>query len=105
MFLLAIVITASVAISLQYSASKRMAVSHMLSSMNLLSDHMSDSVYSLENDAKQTVSLLAELINSDLSDASIERKSSLFAQFLKKRPELYSLYIGDKQEHFFSSST
>ncbi|WP_198432066.1 HD domain-containing phosphohydrolase [Marinomonas sp. BSi20584] len=101
MFLLAIVITASVAISLQYSASKRMAVSHMLSSMNLLSDHMSDSVYSLENDAKQTVSLLAELINSDLSDASIERKSSLFAQFLKKRPELYSLYIGDKQEHFF----
>ncbi|WP_421855789.1 HD domain-containing phosphohydrolase [Marinomonas sp.] len=101
MFLLAILITASIAIALQYSASKRMAVDHMLSSMNLLSDHMSDSVYNLENDAKQTVKVLAELINSDLSNTSIEHKSSLFAQFLQKRPELYSLYIGDKREHFF----
>jgi HD-GYP domain-containing protein (c-di-GMP phosphodiesterase class II) len=101
MFLLAIVITAGIAISLQYNASKRMAVDHMLSSMNLLSDHMSDSVYSLDSDAKQTVNLLAELINSDLSNTSIERKSSLFAQFLQKRPQLYSVYIGDKQENFF----
>ncbi|NLQ17666.1 HD domain-containing protein [Marinomonas sp. M1K-6] len=101
MFLMAIVITAGIAISLHYNASKKMAVNHMLSSMSLLSDHMKDSVYTLENDARQTVELLAELINSDLSGASIERKSSLLAQFLIKRPELYSLYLGDKQEDFF----
>lgn len=101
MFLLAIVITASFAITLQYSASKKAAVDHMLSSINLLSDHMSDSVYSLDSDAKQTVNILAELISSDLSSTSIEHKSSLFAQFLQKRPQLYSLYIGDKQENFF----
>lgn len=101
MFLLAIIITASIAITLQYNASKKAAVDHMLSSINLLSDHMSESVSHLDNDAKQTVNLLAELISSDLSSTSIEQKSSLFAQFLKKRPELYSLYIGDIQENFF----
>ncbi|PYF81566.1 HD domain-containing protein [Marinomonas alcarazii] len=101
MFLLAIVITAGIAISLQYSTSKKTAVDHMLSSIDLLSDHMSDSVQSLDSDAKQAVNLLSELISSDLSNISIEHKSSLFAQFLQKRPELYSLYVGDKQENFF----
>lgn len=101
MFLIAIVITASIAITLQYTASKRATIDHMLSNISLLSDHMSDSVYNLDSDARQTVNLLTELISSDLFNTSIEQKSSLFAQFLQKRPQLYSLYIGDKQENFF----
>ncbi|WP_417529186.1 HD domain-containing phosphohydrolase [Marinomonas shanghaiensis] len=101
MFLMAILITAGIAISLQYNASKNMVVAHVLSSMNLLSAHMRDGVHSLEKDSIQTVNLLAELIDSDLSDTSIEEKSSLLTAFLLERPELYSLYIGDKQENFF----
>ncbi|MCW4629148.1 hypothetical protein [Marinomonas rhodophyticola] len=101
MFLMAIVITAGIAISLQYNASKNIAVTHMLSNMNLLSAHMRDSVHGLEKDATQTVNLLAELIVSDLSGATIEDKTSLLSAFLRERPELYSLYIGDKQENFF----
>lgn len=101
MFLMAIIMTAGIAISLQYNASKNMAVTHILSSMKLLSAHMRDSVHSLENDAKQTVTLLTELIDSDLSGTRIEDKTSLLSAFLRERPELYSLYIGDKQENFF----
>ena len=65
-----------------------MAVTHMLSSMKLLSAHMRDSVHSLENDAKQTVTLLTEFIDSDLSGTRIEDKTSLLSAFLRERPEL-----------------
>lgn len=101
MFLIAIVITAAVAILLQYNNSKKMAIDHMLSSINLISNQMGNGMNQVELDARRTVNLLADLISSDLAQTSIERKSSLLSHLLQNRPNFYSLYIGDKRENFF----
>lgn len=101
MFLIAIVITATVAIVLQYHANKKIAVAHMLTSLNLMSNQMSDNLKKIDLDARRTVGLLSNLIQPGFSQESVERKSRLLSQLFKNRSDFYSLYIGDKQEHFF----
>ncbi|SBS28946.1 Cyclic di-GMP phosphodiesterase response regulator RpfG [Marinomonas spartinae] len=101
MFLIAIVITATVAIVLQYHASKKIAVTHMLSSLDLMSNQMSNNLNKIDIDAKRTVNLLSNLIQPNFSQESVERKSRLFSSLLKNHSDFYSLYVGDKQEHFF----
>ncbi|WP_135456356.1 HD domain-containing phosphohydrolase [Vibrio echinoideorum] len=101
MFILATVLTAVVAVSLQYYFSKKMATEHTLSKLTMVSNDLSDYLGAVETDAVNTARLLASVKRSISQRLSKEESHSILAEAIKDNPLFYSIYIGSPNDDFF----
>ncbi|MEZ9763611.1 HD domain-containing phosphohydrolase [Vibrio splendidus] len=101
MFILATVLTAIVAVSLQYYFSKKMATEHTLSKLTMVSNDLSDYLGAVETDAVNTARLLASVKRSISQRLSKEESHSILAEAIKDNPLFYSIYIGSPNDDFF----
>ncbi|WP_299690983.1 HD domain-containing phosphohydrolase [uncultured Vibrio sp.] len=101
MFLLATVLTAVVAVSLQYYFSKKMATEHTLSKLTMVSQDLSDYIGKIDSDAINTAHLLSSVHRSIDHQISREEARDILSEAVKDNPQFYSIYIGSSNEHFF----
>ncbi|MCC4814931.1 phosphohydrolase [Vibrio lentus] len=101
MFLLATVLTAVVAVSLQYYFSKKMATEHTLSKLTMVSQDLSDYIGNVDSDAINTARLLSSVHRSISHQISREESRGILSEAIKDNPLFYSIYIGSSNERFF----
>ncbi|MEZ9531753.1 phosphohydrolase [Vibrio lentus] len=101
MFLLATVLTAIVAVSLQYYFSKKMATEHTLSKLTMVSQDLSDYIGNVDSDAINTARLLSSVHRSISHQISREESRGILSEAIKDNPLFYSIYIGSSNERFF----
>lgn len=101
MFLLATVLTAIVAVSLQYYFSKKMATEHTLSKLTMASQDLSDYIGNIDSDAINTARLLSSVHRSISHQISREESRGILSEAIKDNPLFYSIYIGSSNERFF----
>ncbi|MFA0556895.1 MULTISPECIES: HD domain-containing phosphohydrolase [unclassified Vibrio] len=101
MFILATVLTAVVAVSLQYYFSKKMATENTLSKLTMVSHDLSDYIGAIDSDAANTARLLATVKLSISNKISKEESRSILSEAIKDNPLFYSIYIGSSDENFF----
>ncbi|MDP2501454.1 phosphohydrolase [Vibrio splendidus] len=101
MFLLATVLTAIVAVSLQYYFSKKMATEHTLSKLTMVSQDLSDYIGNVDSDAINTARLLSSVHRSISHQISREESRGILSEAIKDNPLFYSIYIGSSNEGFF----
>ncbi|MFS1895084.1 HD domain-containing phosphohydrolase [Vibrio lentus] len=101
MFLLATVLTAIVAVSLQYYFSKKMATEHTLSKLTMVSQDLSDYIGNVDSDAMNTARLLSSVHRSISHQISREESRGILSEAIKDNPLFYSIYIGSSNERFF----
>ena len=101
MFILATVLTAVVAVSLQYYFSKKMATENTLSKLTMVSHDLSDYIGAIDSDAANTARLLASVKRSINNKISKEESRSILSEAIKDNPLFYSIYIGSSDENFF----
>lgn len=101
MFLLATVLTAIVAVSLQYYFSKKMATEHTLSKLTMVSQGLSDYIGNIDSDAINTARLLSSVHRSISHQISREESRGILSEAIKDNPLFYSIYIGSSNERFF----
>ncbi|WP_135443179.1 HD domain-containing phosphohydrolase [Vibrio tasmaniensis] len=101
MFLLATVLTAIVAVSLQYYFSKKMATEHTLSKLTMVSQDLSDYIGNVDSDAINTARLLSSVHRSISYQISREESRGILSEAIKDNPLFYSIYIGSSNERFF----
>jgi len=101
MFTLATILTAIIAISLQYHFSRNMATEHALTKLSLASEELNDYIEALDSDAIKTARLLATVGRSiDVTKNESEMRSVL-TEAIKNNPLFYSIYIGNEEEDFY----
>ncbi|PSW20763.1 phosphohydrolase [Photobacterium sanctipauli] len=101
MFVIATILTALVAISLQYHFSKKMATEHALSTLAMSSSELSDYIHTLNVDANHTIRLLAAVnraIDAPLTEVEIR---SILTEAIKDNPLFYSIYVASEDENFY----
>lgn len=101
MFLIATILTAIVAVSLQYYFSKKMATEHTLSKLTMASEELSGYVGKLDSDAENTAKLLASVSRSIEGKLSKKEVRSILSEAVKDNPLFYSIYIGSDNDDFF----
>ncbi|WP_032549160.1 HD domain-containing phosphohydrolase [Vibrio fortis] len=101
MFLLATILTATVAVSLQYYFSKTMATEHTLSKLTMVSQELSDYVEAIDSDAINTAQLLSSVNRSISSQISKQEARNILSEAIKDNPLFYSIYIGSSNDDFF----
>ena len=101
MFLLATVLTAIVAVSLQYYFSKKMATEHTLSKLTMVSQDLSEYIGSVDLDAINTAHLLSSVNRSMSDQISREESRDIISEAIKGNPLFYSIYIGSSNDNFF----
>ena len=101
MFLLATVLTAIVAVSLQYYFSKKMATEHTLSKLTMVSQDLSEYIGSVDLDAINTAHLLSSVNRSMSDQLSREESRDILSEAIKGNPLFYSIYIGSSNDNFF----
>lgn len=101
MFLLATVLTAIVAVSLQYYFSKKMATEHTLSKLTMVSQDLSEYIGSVDLDAINTAHLLSSVNRSMSDQISREESRDILSEAIKGNPLFYSIYIGSSNDNFF----
>ncbi|RBW65748.1 phosphohydrolase [Vibrionales bacterium C3R12] len=101
MFLIATLITALIAISLQYRFSKQMAAENAVTEYRGVSEQISSYIKRLDREATYTAELLGKIMNESEYNQSFEKTRSIFAQAMNKNPLFYSLYVGYDNENFY----
>lgn len=101
MFLLATVLTAIVAVSLQYYFSKKMATEHTLSKLTMVSQDLSDYIGNIDSDAINTARLLSSVHRSISHQISRDESRGILSEAIKDNPLFYSIYIGSSNDNFF----
>ncbi|WP_215406985.1 HD domain-containing phosphohydrolase [Vibrio gigantis] len=101
MFLLATVLTAIVAVSLQYYFSKKMATEHTLSKLTMVSQDLSDYIGNVDSDAINTARLLSAVHRSISHQISREESRGILSEAIKDNHLFYSIYIGSSNDNFF----
>lgn len=101
MFLLATILTAIVAVSLQYYFSKKMATEHTLSKLTMASEELSDYMGSIDSDAANTVRLLSSVNRSISNQLTKTEIRTILVEAIKDHPLFYSIYIGSSNDNFF----
>ncbi|NOH96376.1 HD domain-containing phosphohydrolase [Vibrio sp. 99-70-13A1] len=101
MFLLATILTAIVAVSLQYYFSKKMATEHTLSKLTMASEELSDFMGSIDSDAANTVRLLSSVNRSISNQLTKTEIRTILVEAIKDHPLFYSIYIGSSNDNFF----
>ena len=101
MFLLATILTALVAVSLQYYFSKKMATEHTLSKLTMASEELSDYMGSIDSDAANTIRLLSSVNRSISNQLTKTEIRTILVEAIKDNPLFYSIYIGSSNDNFF----
>ncbi len=101
MFLLATILTALVAVSLQYYFSKKMATEHTLSKLTMASEELSDYMGSIDSDAANTIRLLSSVNRSISNQLTKTEVRTILVEAIKDNPLFYSIYIGSSNDNFF----
>ncbi|MBU2870872.1 HD domain-containing phosphohydrolase [Colwellia sp. E2M01] len=99
-FILATLITATIAIGLQYHFSKKMAVESTQQIFSLTSDKTQEGFSSLDRNAEQITRLLATLGDFIQGNNLNQTAYSLFAESLKNNNEFYAIYVGFPNGNF-----
>ncbi|MGF1909587.1 hypothetical protein L4C38_09110 [Vibrio kasasachensis] len=101
MFIFATVITATIAISLQYYFSRQMSQEHVLTKLTMASSEISEYIQQIEVNATSSAQLL-RIVSSSANKKFSEREiRDIFIQVLKDNPLFYSLYYGNEREDFY----
>lgn len=101
MFIFATVITAAIAISLQYYFSKQMSQEHVLTKLTMASSDISEYIQQIEINATSSAQILrsvSSVANKQLSEQEIR---DIFVQVLNDNPLFYSLYYGNEADDFY----
>ncbi|MGF1754207.1 transporter substrate-binding domain-containing protein [Vibrio makurazakiensis] len=101
MFILATIITAMLAISLQYYFNKKLATENTLTKYSIIANNISDYVKSSDGESSYTTGLLAAILKA--TDARLDRNTmrNIFADVLENNPQIYSVYIGGEDDDFY----
>ena len=101
MFLLATLLTAMVAISLQFYFSKQIATDNALARYSTMSQSVSSYIRNLDMDASTTAKLLAHIGSSGKYENSEPEVREILAEAMKNNPLFYSIYIANKNDDFY----
>ncbi|WP_117233907.1 HD domain-containing phosphohydrolase [Vibrio maerlii] len=101
MFIVATILTAAIAIGLQYYFTKQMVKEHVLSRYKVSSTAITDYINKLDFDASYTTSLLTRVAHQFSDERSQEKLLPIFTQALSSNNQLYSAYIGGENEDFY----
>lgn len=101
MFLLATLLTAMVAISLQFHFSKQIATDNTLARYSAMSQSVSNYIRNLDMDASNTAKLLAHIGSSGKYKNSEQDVRKILAEAMKNNPLFYSIYIADQNDGFY----
>ena len=101
MFLLATLLTAMVAISLQFHFSKQIATDNALARYSAMSQSVSTYIRNLDMDASSTAKLLAHIGSSGKYKNSEQDVRKILAEAMKNNPLFYSIYIANQDDGFY----
>ncbi|ELH4809079.1 phosphohydrolase, partial [Vibrio vulnificus] len=101
MFLIATMMTALVAISLQYHFGKAMSQEQVMSKLTLASGDVSDYVKDIELSASNSARILKSVAMATERKFTRQEIQSLITEVLTDNPMFYSIYYGKKNEDFF----
>ncbi|WP_194435061.1 HD domain-containing phosphohydrolase [Vibrio fluminensis] len=101
MFIFATVITAAIAISMQYFFSKQMSQDHVLSKLSMASAEISEYIQQIEVNASSSAKILRSV--SIAAERQLDERDirDIFIQVLVDNPLFYSLYYGKENEDFY----
>ncbi|HAS61988.1 MAG TPA: hypothetical protein DCS35_05100 [Vibrio sp.] len=101
MFIFATVITAIIAISLQYYFTRQMSQEHVLTKLTMASAEISEYIQQIEVNATSSARILRSVSSSADRQFSEREIRDIFVQVLKDNPLFYSLYYGNEREDFY----
>ncbi len=102
MFVVATILTATIAIFLQYYFTKDLAKEHLLSRYAGASSTITEYINKLDSDASYTTELFAQIAQQHLSHSTkIKPLAEIFAEALRANNNFYSIYVGKEDEDFF----
>ncbi|GAK83327.1 ABC-type amino acid transport signal transduction systems [Vibrio ponticus] len=101
MFIFATVLTAAIAIGLQYFFTKQMSQEHVLNKLSAASADISEYIQQIEVNATSSAQILRSVSTAANQEFSEREIRDIFVQVLKDNPLFYSLYYGNEQEDFY----
>lgn len=101
-FLLATVVTASVAISFQYYFSKTLTTESTLAMYQKTAADTRDHLDLIDERASQTVSILAEFTRLDKNKIVSDETTRLYMQAMLRNPLMFSVYLGFANGNFYA---
>lgn len=99
MFLLATILTATIAVSLQYYFSSQFAQERAINQYSTIAKEVSQQLNNLDTRATHTTEFLSSLVNQMDRDAT--DWVNLFSKVLLANNEIYSIYIGRQDDNFY----
>ncbi len=100
-FFIATLITAALAVSLQYYFTKQIATNATLSQFSSLSQHTSQYLQSVDDRASKVAKVLSiypSLLEDSLQGTEVR---NVFAEFMRNNPMFYAIYIGYENGDFY----
>ncbi|CAH0533815.1 hypothetical protein VST7929_01690 [Vibrio stylophorae] len=101
LFLITTILTATIAISLQYYFTQQMAQEHVLAKLTRSSRQVSDHIQQIETSASSSAKILRSISVASPEGFSEQHTRDIFIQVLIDNPLFYSLYYGNKNEDFY----
>ncbi len=101
MFLIATMMTALVAISLQYHFGKAMSQEQVMSKLTLASADVSDYVKEIELSASNSARILKSVAMATENKFTQQEIQTLITEVLEDNPMFYSIYYGKENEDFY----
>lgn len=101
MFILATIITAIMAISLQYYFNNKLATENTLTKYSIIANNISDYVKSSDGESSYTTGLLASILRATDEQLDEETLKKIFADVLSNNAQIYSVYLGQQDDNFF----
>ncbi|WP_117234213.1 HD domain-containing phosphohydrolase [Vibrio maerlii] len=102
MFVVATILTATIAIFLQYYFTKELAKEHILSRYAGASTTITEYINKLDYDASYTTELFAKIAQQHYSQSDDNQAlAKVFAEALRANNNLYGMYVGKENDDFF----
>lgn len=101
MFIVATIITAILAISLQYYFNNKLATENTLTKYSIIANNISDYVKSSDGESSYTTGLLASILRATDDKLDQETLKKIFADVLSNNAQIYSVYLGQPDDNFF----
>ncbi|MGF1749228.1 HD domain-containing phosphohydrolase [Vibrio cionasavignyae] len=101
MFVVATILTAIVAVSLQYYFSKKMATEQTLSNLTIVSQQLNEVIGKVDADATNTIQLLSKISRSISHHLSEQEVRAILSEAVKDNDLFYSIYVGSENDDFY----
>ncbi|MDN3612922.1 HD domain-containing phosphohydrolase [Vibrio gallaecicus] len=101
MFILATIITAMLAISLQYYFNNKLATENTLTKYSIIANNISDYVKDSDGESSYTTKLLASILKATDSELDRLTMRNIFSDVLNNNPHIYSVYVGGQDDNFY----